>query len=98
MSGCKCDGCGSPEAAPTQWGDDLCPACATHYALSYVATDHLQHLLKTALSDYVRTWAAHPYIIQHAADEAGLLARRVADEVLAEMKPATRRNLKLKSA
>ena len=98
MSGCKCDGCGSPGAVPTQWGESLCPACATEYARAYAACDHLKFLMRGVMRDYLATWGTAPHIARSFVDEAGVIAQEVADELLAEMKPATRRNLKLKSA
>lgn len=78
-----CDGCGASDAVPTQFGEPLCSACATKYALAYTAADHLRFLLTDALTAFLNTWGHHPHIVRHMDDEAGVIAATVMDELLA---------------
>lgn len=79
-----CDGCGAPGAAPSQWLENLCPACTAKYAIAYAASDHLRHLLTVAFAQWLDTWKDHPHITRHATDEAGALAQAVMSELLTD--------------
>lgn len=92
-----CESCGTEGAVPTHYGDDLCPTCATRHALAYAASDHLKHLMKNALSQWLDTWKGHAHVIRHADDESGIIAQMVMEDLLAEVQAApVKKNIKLK--
>lgn len=78
----SCDGCGAEQAVLSQLGLPYCPACMEKHALANWATDQLKLLLTRACEDWVATWGHRPYILRSAADEAGILAEQVMEDVL----------------
>lgn len=77
-----CDGCGKGGATLSPLGTHYCPACMQKQAMAFFATDQLKALLTRAAQDWVATWAAHPFILLSAVDEAGMLAEDAMQEVL----------------
>lgn len=71
----KCESCDSTGAVQWIHGQMLCPACTARYTLSFGATDHLRTMMLRVVEEHIFTYAAFPYILHTAAEEASEIAR-----------------------